>query len=74
VDNQHKFIKGYRDLSEREIWLINEIKIKAEEIGALLEKMRHEDCLDQRAVAIAKTEMQTAFMWAVRSVAQPTSF
>lgn len=74
MDNQHKLIKGYRDLSESEITLMNEVKAKAEEVGALVDKLMSTNGLDKRAVAIFKTEAQTAFMWAVRSIAQPTTF
>jgi hypothetical protein len=42
MDNQHRKISGYRELSQIEIDLINEIKKKGQEIGDLLEKVdRH---------------------------------
>lgn len=74
MENQHREIKGYRELTADEIALMNEIKAKAEEVGELLAGMAITPGLDQRCVAIAKTEAQTAFMWAVRAVAQPTTF
>ena len=40
MDNQHKLIAGYRDLTEDEIALMNEVKAKAEEVGQLVEKLR----------------------------------
>lgn len=36
MDNQHKLIKGYRELSQGEIDLMNEIKAKASEVEALV--------------------------------------
>jgi len=39
VDNQHKLIKGYRDLSQEEIDLMNEIKALAEQVGELVKKL-----------------------------------
>lgn len=39
MDNQHKLIKGYRDLSQEEIDLMNEIKTKAEEVKELVGKV-----------------------------------
>lgn len=39
MDNQHQRIKGYRDLSEADIALMNEIKAKAAEFEKLLEKV-----------------------------------
>ena len=40
MDNQHQMITGYRDLGEQEIALMNEIKAKAAEVGALCEKLQ----------------------------------
>lgn len=74
MKNQHQHIKGYRDLTEEEIALMNEVKAKAAEVGALIDKLSATDGLDKRSVAIARTELQTGFMWAVRSIAQPTTF
>lgn len=73
MDNQHRKIKGYRELNAEEIALMNEIKQKAEEVGDLIGKLNAQPGLDQRAIAIGKTEAQTAFMWLVRSVAQPST-
>lgn len=36
MDNQHKMIKGYRDLSQAEIDLMNKIKTHAKVIGELV--------------------------------------
>lgn len=36
MDNQHKQIKGYRDLSQEEIDLMNKIKALAEEVSKLI--------------------------------------
>lgn len=39
MDNQHQKIKGYRDLSQAEIDLMNEAKEKAAEVGALIDRI-----------------------------------
>jgi hypothetical protein len=39
MDNQHRQIKGYRELSQAEIDLMNEIKTKGAELQALLSKV-----------------------------------
>ena len=39
MDNQHKKIKGYRDLSQEEIDMMNEIKIKGAELGSVIEQL-----------------------------------
>lgn len=40
MENQHKFIKGYRDLTAEEIALINDIKANSEKTGELVQKLR----------------------------------
>lgn len=39
MDNQHRKIKGYRELSEEEIALMNEIKEEGERLRVLCEKI-----------------------------------
>lgn len=41
MDNQHKKIKGYRDLSQAEIDLMNEAKEHAEKTAAIVEKLQN---------------------------------
>lgn len=67
-------IKGYRQLSPVEVDAINKIKAKAEEVGKLVEQLQMSNGLDQRAINIGKTELQTGFMWLTRGIAQPESF
>ncbi|MFI8146055.1 hypothetical protein [Acinetobacter sp. ABJ_C5_2] len=74
MENQHKHIKGYRDLSQAEIDLMNEIKTKGAELGELVAKLRATNGLDQRWISIGATDMQTGLMALTRGVAQPTSF
>ena len=72
MENQHRKIKGYRELNEAEIALMNEIKEKAAEVGALCKKL--EGVTDQRWAAIGKTDLQKGFMALTRSVAKPDFF
>lgn len=74
VDNQHQKIKGYRDLSEDEITLMNDAKSKAEDIGKLIDVLNEKPSTDKRWLAIAKTDLQKGFMSLVRSIARPTTF
>lgn len=74
MKDQHTKIKGYRDLSQEEIDLMNECKELAEQCGSLIQKLQELDSNDQRCVSIGKTKLQEGFMWAIRGVAQPTSF
>jgi hypothetical protein len=75
MDNQHRQIKGYRELSAAEIALMNEIKTKGAELGELVQKLRDQtDHIDQRWVSIGATDLQTGLMALTRAVAQPTFF
>lgn len=81
MDNQHKLIKGYRDLSQDEINLINEAKSLGNQLGELVERLEKADFAqtsdqvpDMRALALAKTNLQQGMMWLVRSIAKPAGF
>ena len=74
MDDQHKLIKGYRDLSQAEIDLINEAKNMAEQVGCFVEKLYYAQVADPRWVSIARTDLQTGFMAVIRSIAKPTTF
>lgn len=82
MENQHKLIKGYRDLSQEEVDLMNRIKEKEKETLSLISELQElrtgesgltpEQVVEsQRCVALAKTNIQTGYMWFVRSVALP---
>lgn len=89
MENQHRKIVGYRELSQAEIDLMNEIKAKGKELEELIYKCRgvdvdvgktgdreHDEILDEasRWRAIAKTDLQTGLMALTRSVAKPAFF
>jgi hypothetical protein len=74
MDNQHKKIKGYRDLSQEEINAMNNIKTYGEELRGLVEELKTIYDIDQRWVSVAETHLQQGIMAAVRSVAKPDSF
>lgn len=74
MKDQHTKIKGYRNLSQAEIDLMNKIKFHGVQLGVLIDELRADTSLDQRWVSIACTDLQTGIMAAVRSVAQPESF
>jgi len=74
MDNQHKKIAGYRDLTQEEIDLMNKIKLLGEDLRILVNELREHESLDQRWVSIGQTDLQTGIMALVRSVAQPTTF
>lgn len=79
MDNQHKKIKGYRDLSYEEITLMNEMKELGNKVGDLIDRLESRTKngnlnLDLRWLAIGKTDVQKGFMALIRSVAQPSTF
>jgi len=83
MENQHKMITGYRDLSQKEIDLMNKIKATGEQVSELLKEISYgnpgggetpEGVADARWYAIAKTHLQEGFMALTRSIAKPTSF
>ena len=74
MKDQHEKIKGYRDLSQAEIDLMNEGKELAQKCGDFIAKLEADSTTDKRNVALGKTNLQQGFMWAIRAVAQPTTF
>ncbi|MFG7180685.1 hypothetical protein ACGYQ5_14250 [Burkholderia pseudomallei] len=74
MDNQHRKITGYRELDEHEIALVNKIKATGNDLAEIIDAMMGDAQYDQRCVAIARTEMQTACMWLIRAVTKPTTF
>lgn len=74
MDNQHREIKGYRELNAEEIAAMNEVKEKGAELGELVEKLRANKELDQRWVSIGATELQQGLMALTRAIAKPTFF
>jgi molybdate-binding protein len=74
MDNQHKHIKGYRDLSQAEIDAMNAVKDAGVMIGVLVDTVASIDGVDQQWLAAAKLDLQKGFMCLTRSIAQPTTF
>ena len=72
-------ITGYRQLSEEEAALINEIKDRANSVGALCNRLgalAKEDPTqtDPRWVSVGQMNLQQGFMALTRAVAKPTTF
>ena len=74
MDNQHRKIAGYRELNQDEIDLMNKVKEKAVEVGALVEEINKLHTIDGRWASIGQTDLQTGFMALVRSIAKPETF
>jgi len=74
MDNQHQKIKGYRDLNQNQIDLMNQIKEMGERVRELVQDIASSGSVDQRWVHIGMTDLQKGFMSLTRSIAQPTTF
>ena len=81
-------IRGYRELTPGEVQLINDIKEKANEVGAMVAVLRSyvvntpfavppgvdPNKFDQRWISLGATHLQEGFMALVRGVARPEGF
>ena len=74
MDNQHRKIKGSRELSQAEIDLMNEIKQKGVELGGMVANLNIQDSVDDRWVSIGATHLQQGLMALTRAVAKPDFF
>jgi hypothetical protein len=74
LENQHRKIKGYRELSQAEIDAMNKIKALAAEVGALVAALKAAPEPDARWVSIGATDLQQGFMALTRAVAKPEFF
>lgn len=73
MENQHRHIAGYRELSGEEIALMNGIKGLGQQLETLIETL-HRPEFDQRWVSIGQTHLQQGIMALVRAVGKPTTF
>jgi hypothetical protein len=80
MENQHRKIKGYRELNEVEIALMNEIKGFGAKIGEFIDNLQRanvevgDTVPDPRWLAIGKTHLQEGLMALTRSIAKPDFF
>jgi DNA-binding transcriptional MerR regulator len=74
MENQHRRIKGYRELSADQIELINEIKAQGNDLGIALDTIGQDLDIDQRSLSLARTHLQQGFMWLIRAITRPEGF
>ena len=74
MENQHRQIKGYRELSPEDIKLMNEVKEKGAELGELIEKLNMMPETDKRWLEIGKTNIQQGLMAVTRAITTPNFF
>ena len=80
-ENQHRLIKGYRDLTQEEINLINRIKGVGVEIEKIIEEVEQTNLvfssnseLNEIAEPTLCINLKIGLMALTRAVAKPTSF
>lgn len=79
MENQHRKITGYRELTQAEIDLMNEIKQQGKELKALYDKaadhINQDISIDpaerRRWLAIGRTHYQQGLMALTRAIAAP---
>ena len=74
MENQHRKITGYRELSQDEINAMNKSKELASQAGDFIDELEKNGYVDKHWLAIAKTDLQKAFMSLTRSIAKPSTF
>lgn len=74
MENQHQKIKGYRDLTQEEIDLMNEVKIKGAELGAIIEKLDNIPEIDKNWLVTGKLGVQQGLMAITRAITRPDFF
>ena len=74
MENQHQKIKGYRDLTQEEIDLMNEVKEKGAELGALIEKLDGIFEIDKNWLVVGKLNVQQGLMAITRAITKPDFF
>lgn len=85
MENQHREIKGYRELSREEIDLMNEVKEEGLRLEALVAKVEAHVQTNQtkgagvsdnpsRWLALGRTDLQVGLMKLTRAIARPTFF
>ena len=73
MDNQHRKIKGYRELSQVEIDGMNAMKELEKQVLEALQQAVANGA-DGRWAAIARTDIQKGFMAAGRAIARPDGY
>lgn len=74
MENQHRYIKGYRELSQREIDLMNMVKNSANDLAELINEIKNIEDIDKRWLEIGTTDLQKGSMGVIRAITKPTSF
>jgi hypothetical protein len=78
MENQHRHITGYQDFPKETVDKINRLKSLEQVVAEELERVARDAGKDynsnvMRHIAIARTELETGFMYLIKAVARPTN-
>jgi len=73
MENQHRKISGYRELSQEEIDAMNMVKQQGVAMELLIARIETQN-VDKRWVSIGKTHLQQGLMALTRAIAKPSFF
>ena len=76
MENQHRLIKNYRELSQIEIDLMNESKELEQTVLSFINRVKKVNAdqvveIDMRWLCIGQTNIEQGFMAVSRSIAKP---
>ena len=74
MKDQHEKIKGYRDLTQEEIDLMNEVKVKGAKLGELIEKLRGLPTNDIKWIEVGELQLKQGLMAVTRAITKPDFF
>ena len=75
MKDQHEKIKGYRDLSAEEIQAMNDVKGLEGQLREFIKNLQGSQSWPNdsgRWFSLAKTNLETGFMYLVKAIARPT--
>lgn len=74
MENQHRKIKGYKELTQEQIDLMNKVKELGVILGETVQILQDLAPTDKRWVAIGRTHLQEGLMALTRSITKPGFF
>ncbi len=74
MENQHRKITGYKDFNQDKINKINYIKKQGNDLKESLDSLEELGMMDPHDLQMSKDHLQIGIMYAVRALAQPSTF
>ena len=71
MDNEGLPVTGYKPQSDEAVELVNQNKVTEEMLLRLMDDMKGSDAIDQRWLAIARTQIEQGFMALNRAIFRP---